>query len=97
MANTPKPIRRLHARLQAKVTDVLGNREKAIGWMKAPNRALGGATPTSVLDIDTAMGSRAAEDVLVRIEYDALPTSIPRMVRVPGYFDPPSCSVAGTG
>jgi len=69
MANTPKLIRRLRARLLAKATDVLGDREKAIGWMKAPNRALGGATPTSVLDIDTALGARAAEDVLVRIEY----------------------------
>ena len=69
MANTPKLIRRLRARLQAKATDVLGSREKAIDWMKAPNGALGGATPISVLDTDTELGAKAVEDVLVRIEY----------------------------
>jgi len=69
MANTPKLIRRLRARLQAKATDVLGSREKAIVWMQAPNRALGGATPISVLDTDTELGARAAEEVLVRIEF----------------------------
>ena len=69
MANTPKLIRRLRARLQAKANNVLGSREKATDWMKAPNGALGGATPISVLDTDTESGARAAEDVLVRIEF----------------------------
>jgi uncharacterized protein (DUF2384 family) len=48
---------------------VLGSKEKAISWMKAPNRALGGATPISGLNADPELGARAAEDVLVRIEY----------------------------
>jgi putative toxin-antitoxin system antitoxin component (TIGR02293 family) len=69
MANTPKLIRRLRARLQAQATDVLGSKEKAIDWMKAPNGALGGATPISVLDTETKLGARAAEDVLARIEF----------------------------
>ena len=69
MVTTPKLIRRRRARLQAKATDVLGSKEKAISLMQAPNRALGGATPISVLDTDTELGARAAEEVLVRIEF----------------------------
>ena len=34
MATTPKLIRRLRTRLQARATDVLGSREKAIVWMQ---------------------------------------------------------------
>lgn len=37
MATTPKFIRRLRAGLQARATDVLGGREKAIRWLNAPN------------------------------------------------------------
>ena len=54
-------------RLRAKAEDVLGTREKATLWLESPNRALGGATPLSLLDTD--IGTQAAEDVLTRIEY----------------------------
>ncbi len=69
MATTPKLIRRLRARLQARATDVLGSKEKALRWMTSPNGALGGATPISVINADPELGARAADDVLVRIEY----------------------------
>jgi len=54
-------------RLRAEAEDVLGTREKALHWLEAPNRALGGATPLSLLDTD--IGTQAAVDVLTRIEY----------------------------
>ena len=54
-------------RLRAKAEDVLGTGEKATLWLEAPNRALEGATPLSLLDTD--IGTQAAEDVLTRIEY----------------------------
>lgn len=54
-------------RLAAQATDVLGSREKAIQWLNAPNRALEGASPVSLLDTD--IGTQAAESVLTRIEY----------------------------
>lgn len=54
-------------RLVAQATDVLGARDKALRWMEAPNRALAGATPMSLLDTD--IGTQAAEAVLTRIEY----------------------------
>jgi len=54
-------------RLRARAEDVLGTRAKATLWLESPNRALGGATPLSLLDTD--IGTQAAEDVLTRIEY----------------------------
>jgi len=54
-------------RLRTKAEDVLGTWEKASHWLESPNRALGGATPLSLLDTD--IGTQAAEDVLTRIEY----------------------------
>ena len=54
-------------RLVALATEVLGARDKALRWMEAPNRALAGATPMSLLDTD--IGTQAAEAVLTRIEY----------------------------
>ena len=54
-------------RLVAQATEVLGARDKALRWMESPNRALGGATPMSLLDTD--IGTQAAEAVLTRIEY----------------------------
>ncbi len=47
--------------------DVIGSRTKARAWLTAPNRALGGVPPLSLLDTD--IGARAVEDVLVRIEH----------------------------
>lgn len=54
-------------RLRAKAEDVLGTKAKALQWLEASNRALGGATPLSLLDTD--IGTQAAEAVLTRIEY----------------------------
>jgi len=54
-------------RLAAQATDVLGDRDKALRWLAAPNRALAGAAPLSLLDTD--IGTQAAEAVLTRIEY----------------------------
>jgi len=55
------------ARVLTKAQDVLGSLEKAKSWMKLENRALGGATPMSLLDTD--IGAQAVQDVLGRIEY----------------------------
>jgi hypothetical protein len=55
------------ARLRAKAIDVLGTPEKADSWLQAPNRALGGATPISL--IGTGAGAQEAINVLGRIEY----------------------------
>ena len=53
-------------RMQAKAIEVLGSKEKAKRWLGAPNRALGGVPPISLLDTD--QGTLAAEEVLGRIE-----------------------------
>jgi len=56
----------LLARVRAKAIDTLGL-EKADGWLEAPNRALGGGTPLSLLGSDD--GAQAVLNVLVRIDY----------------------------
>jgi putative toxin-antitoxin system antitoxin component (TIGR02293 family) len=53
------------ARLYALAEEVLGSREEAQRWMKAPNRALDGARPLDELDTDPA--AREVEDLLGRI------------------------------
>lgn len=55
------------ARLYAFAEDVLGSREAAIAWMRAPNRALDDAIPLSYLD--TEIAAREVEDLLGRIRY----------------------------
>ena len=55
------------ARTLAKAIDILGDREKAAHWLTAPNRALGGEVPISLLD--TSAGAHEVETVLDRIEY----------------------------
>ena len=54
-------------RLVAKATEVLGNQDKAMHWLEAPNQALDGAAPISLLDTD--IGTQASEAVLTRIEF----------------------------
>ena len=46
---------------------MIGNEEKAVEWLRTPNRALGGARPLDQLDTDP--GARAVEDILGRIAY----------------------------
>lgn len=45
----------------------LGGREKAASWLKKKNRALGDRTPLDRLDTD--LGSREVEDLLLRIAH----------------------------
>lgn len=46
---------------------VFGDRDKANRWMRLPNRALGGATPLSLLR--TGSGTQLVETILTRIAY----------------------------
>jgi putative toxin-antitoxin system antitoxin component (TIGR02293 family) len=55
------------ARTVAHTVSVLGTIEKARTWLTRPNRALGDEPPLALLDTD--IGARQVEDVLLRIEY----------------------------
>lgn len=55
------------ARVYANAVEMIGDEEKAVEWMSAPNRALGGTRPLDQLDTDT--GARMVEDILGRIAY----------------------------
>lgn len=55
------------ARTLAHAIEVLGSVEKARRWMRKDNRALGGASPLSLLDTD--VGAEAVDDVLTRVEH----------------------------
>jgi putative toxin-antitoxin system antitoxin component (TIGR02293 family) len=55
------------SRIALLAEEVLGSREKAAGWLHRPNRALGGRTPLRQLDTD--LGARQVEDILVRIAH----------------------------
>ncbi len=55
------------ARVYAIAVEMIGDRKKAIDWLSAPNRALGGEKPLDQLDTDT--GTRMVEDILGRIAY----------------------------
>lgn len=50
----------------ARAIEVLGNKQKAMRWLKTPVPSLGGATPLSLLDTDE--GIARVEDALGRIE-----------------------------
>ena len=55
------------ARVYAAAVEMIGNKEKAVEWLRTPNRALGGASPLEQLDTD--LGAREVEDILGRIAY----------------------------
>jgi putative toxin-antitoxin system antitoxin component (TIGR02293 family) len=55
------------ARIGAQASATLGSEEKAAGWLRRPNRALGNRTPLELLDND--IGSRQVEEILARIEH----------------------------
>ena len=55
------------ARVYAHAVEMIGDRDKAIGWLTTPNRALGGERPLDQLDTD--LGARMVEDILGRIAY----------------------------
>src|SRR5438105_10670083 len=55
------------ARIVALADEFLGDHERAIRWLKRPNRALGGIAPVAALD--TELGARQVENILGRIAY----------------------------
>ena len=55
------------ARIVHRAIAVFENRAKALEWLKSPNRALGSASPLSLLDTD--LGAEAVLDTLGRIEH----------------------------
>jgi putative toxin-antitoxin system antitoxin component (TIGR02293 family) len=55
------------ARMYASAVEMIGDVEKAVQWLRTPNRALGGERPLDQLDTD--LGARAVEDILGRIAY----------------------------
>lgn len=55
------------ARVYANAVEMIGDEEKAIEWLRTPNRALGGERPLD--QIDTDIGARMVEDILGRIAY----------------------------
>lgn len=58
------------ARIVALADEFLGDHERAIHWLKRPNRALGGISPVAALD--TELGARQVENVLGRIAYGGI-------------------------
>jgi putative toxin-antitoxin system antitoxin component (TIGR02293 family) len=58
------------ARIVAIASEYLGDRERAMRWLKHPNRALGGLAPVAA--IDTELGARQVENVLGRIAYGGI-------------------------
>jgi len=55
------------ARVYAIAVEMIGSAEKAVEWLRTPNRALGGVLPLDRLDTD--LGAREVEDILGRIAY----------------------------
>ncbi|WP_066331599.1 type II RES/Xre toxin-antitoxin system antitoxin [Azohydromonas lata] len=55
------------ARVVERAAQVFEDERAALDWLKAPNGALGGATPVSLLDTD--LGASAVLDTLGRIEH----------------------------
>lgn len=55
------------ARVYAHAVEMIGDKKKAVEWLRTPNRALGGEKPLDQLDTD--LGARTVEDILGRIAY----------------------------
>ena len=55
------------ARVSAQAVATLGSEEKAVQWLRRPNRALGKRVPLDLIDSD--IGTRQVEEVLGRIEH----------------------------
>ena len=55
------------ARIFAHAVEMIGNEQKAVEWLRTPNRALSGERPVDQLDTDPS--SREVEDLLGRIAY----------------------------
>lgn len=55
------------ADIAAHAVMALGGIEQATRWLMTPNLALGGVVPLTLLDTD--VGTRAVDDVLLRVEH----------------------------
>ena len=55
------------ARVGAQAAATLGSEEKAVRWLRRPNRALGNRAPLDLVDSD--IGTRQIEEVLGRIDH----------------------------
>jgi len=58
------------ARILALADEFLGDHQKAMRWLRRPNRVLGGVPPLAA--IDTELGARQVENVLGRIGYGGI-------------------------
>ncbi len=58
------------ARIVALANGSLGDRVRALRWLKHPNRTLGGVAPVEA--IDTELGARQVENILGRIAYGGI-------------------------
>jgi putative toxin-antitoxin system antitoxin component (TIGR02293 family) len=58
------------ARIVAIANEFLGDHDRALNWLKRPNRALGGVAPVAA--IDTELGARQVENLLGRIAYGGI-------------------------
>ncbi len=58
------------ASLVTRTIEVLGDEENALVWLRAPNQALGGATPLKYASI--AIGAKRVEAILAQIEWGDL-------------------------
>jgi putative toxin-antitoxin system antitoxin component (TIGR02293 family) len=58
------------ARIVALANEYLGDHQRAMRWLKHPNRALGGIAPVAA--IDTELGARQVENILGRIAYGGI-------------------------
>lgn len=55
------------ARVVAQAAQTLGSEEKAVKWLRRPNRALGNQVPLEILDND--IGALQVDEVLGRIAH----------------------------
>ena len=58
------------ARIVAIANEYLGDRERALRWLRHPNRTLSGIAPLAA--IDTELGAREVENILGRIAYGGI-------------------------
>lgn len=58
------------ARIVAIANVYLGDRERALRWLRDPNRTLSGIAPLAA--IDTELGAREVENILGRIAYGGI-------------------------
>ena len=58
------------ARIVAIANEYLGDHQRAMIWLKRPNRALGGLAPIEA--VDTELGARQVENILGRIAYGGI-------------------------